>query len=135
MAEMNRREARKQAFMLVFQYKFRPDEIEFLLADFLENNNVGNQLDYIENIVRGIVQKSDEIDSVIKKYAGSAGMDRVSNVSLAVLRIGVYEMLYMDDIPTAVSVNEAVGLAKEFDGEEAAPFVNGVLGKLKCEIK
>ena len=74
-----------------------------------------------------------EIDEVIEKYAGSAGTDRISAVSLAVLRLAVFEMLYTDDIPAAVSVNEAIALAKEFDGDEAAPFINGVLGRLKDE--
>lgn len=130
---MNRREARKQAFMLIFQCKFQPDDIERLLSEFFEQNKAGAQREYIEKTVLGTAEKMSEIDEVIEKYAGSAGTDRISAVSLAVLRLAVFEMLYTDDIPAAVSVNEAIALAKEFDGDEAAPFINGVLGRLKDE--
>lgn len=132
---MNRREARKQAFMLIFQHKFQPETTEDFLEEFFEQNKTGAQREYIQSAVAGVVEKQSEIDEVIAKYAGSAGTDRISSVSLAVLRLGVYEMLYIEDIPAAVSVNEAIMLAKEFDGDEAAPFINGVLGKLKEEIK
>lgn len=132
---MNRREARKQAFMLIFQYNFQPEETETLMNDFFDRNKTDGQRDYIEGAVRGVMEKADEIDALIEKYAGSVGVDRISSVSLAVLRLGTYEMLYMEDIPAAVSVNEAIGLAKEYDGDEAAPFINGVLGKIKDEIR
>lgn len=128
---MNRREARKQAFLLLFQYKFQPDETERLLKDFFAENNAGDQRDYIEKVVMGTVNAIEELDRVLGEYSKDWQVDRIASVSLAVLRLGAYEILHMADIPPAVSVNEAVALAKEFEGEEAAPFVNGILGKLK----
>ena len=131
---MNRREARKQAFLLLFQYKFQPENMERLLGDFFDENKVGEQREYIDAVVNGTIAEIEKVDSLINEYSKGWRIDRISSVSLAALRLGVYEIKYMKDIPTAVSVNEAVALAKEFEGEEAAPFVNGILGKLKDDI-
>lgn len=131
---MNRREARKEAFLLLFQYKFRPDETEAMLADFFEENDAGVQKDYIKQVVLGAVENVEELDRVLGEYSKDWKVDRISSVSLAVMRLAAYEMLYLEDIPAVVSVNEAVALAKEYEGEEAAPFVNGILGKLKNNL-
>lgn len=128
---MNRRQAREQAFLLLFQYKFQPDDMELLLERFFEENNAADQSGYIENVVKGVISKKEEIDNVINEFSKDWDVDRLSSVSLAVLRLGVYEIMYIDDIPSVVSVNEAVALAKEFEGEEAAPFINGIMGKIK----
>lgn len=128
---MNRRQARKQAFLLLFQYKFQPDDMELLLERFFEENNAADQRSYIEDVVKGVISKKEEIDNVINEFSKDWDVDRLSSVSLAVLRLGVYEIMYVDDIPSVVSVNEAVALAKEFEGEEAAPFINGIMGKIK----
>ena len=69
-----------------------------------------------------------EIDGKIEQASDGWKIDRISCVSLAVLRLAVYEITRREDIPGIVSVNEAVALAKKYDGEEAAPFVNGILG-------
>ena len=122
---MNRTKAREYAFVLLFEYKFQPNEIESILADFVEEFNPGNQREYIEKVVRGSVEKIGEI-SVSKDWK----VERISCVSIAVLRLAVYEIKFCDDIPSAVSINEAIGLAKKYEGDEAAPFINGILGKI-----
>lgn len=132
---MNRREARRQAFLLLFQYKFQPGESERLLEDFFAENKAGAQRGYIESVVRGSVEHVGELDEIIEGYLKDWKIDRISSVSIAALRLGAYEILHFDDIPAAVSVNEAVALAKEFEGEEAASFVNGVLGKFKNDTE
>ena len=108
--------------------------MERLLGDFFDENKVGEQREYIDAVVNGTIAEIEKVDSLINEYSKGWRIDRISSVSLAALRLGVYEIKYMKDIPTAVSVNEAVALAKEFEGEEAAPFVNGILGKLKDDI-
>lgn len=127
---MNRRKAREYAFILLFEYKFQPEEIESILADFIEEYNPGEQQGYIERVVRGVVLNVEDIDKKIGELSSGWQTDRISNVSLSVMRLAAYEIEYCDDIPAIVSVNEAVALAKKYDGEEAAPFVNGILGKL-----
>lgn len=127
---MNRTKAREYAFVLLFEYKFQPEEIGTILSDFIEEYNPGAQQEYIERVVRGTVAEIERIDDKIAEVSKDWKVDRISCVSIAVLRLAVYEILFCDDIPAAVSVNEAVGLAKKYDGDEAAPFVNGILGKI-----
>ena len=127
---MNRTKAREYAFILLFEYKFQPDEIETILQDFVEEYKPGQQQEYIQRIVRGTVAELEEIDKKIDEVSKDWKVERMSCVSLAVLRLAVYEIMFCDDIPSVVSVNEAVSLAKKYDGEEAAPFLNGILGKI-----
>ncbi len=127
---MNRKKAREYAFILLFEYKFQPEEIEQILADFIEEFNPDEQQDYIEKVVRGVIENKASIDEKIGELSESWKTERISNVTLSVLRLGIYEIEFCEDIPAAVSVNEAVAIAKKYEGEEAAPFVNGILGKL-----
>lgn len=128
---INRRKAREYAFTLLFSYRFQPEDIQSLLEDFLAENEAGDQADYIRNVVEGVVAHVEEIDALITQYAKGWTIERISGVCLAVLRLSVYEMKFMDDIPAGVSVNEAVALTKKFDGEESLAFVNGILGHMK----
>ena len=128
---MNRRKAREFAFILLFEYKFQPDCIMELLEEVLTENDAGMQAEYIREVIEGAVSKVDELDLIIEEYAKGWSKDRISNVCMAVMRLAVYEMKYMTDIPGNVSVNEAVTLAKKYDGEESINFVNGILGNIK----
>lgn len=127
---MNRTKAREYAFILIFEYRFQPDAIDAILNDFIAEYEPGEQKAYIEDVVTGVVRNRAEIDSKIEEVSKGWSTDRISCVSLAVLRLAVYEILNCADIPNAVSVNEAVALAKKYDGDEAAPFVNGILGSV-----
>ncbi len=127
---MNRTKAREYSFILLFEYKFQPDEIENILKDFIEEYKPGDQEEYIQRVVGGVIENITEIDEKIAEVSESWKVERISCVSLAVLRLAVYEILFCEDIPSVVSVNEAVALAKKFDGDEAAPFINGILGKI-----
>lgn len=127
---MNRREARKQAFLMLFQYKFQPEDMDGVLEYFFQNKNAGDQAGYIENVVKGATEKIEELDNIISENTENRDIERISSVSLAAIRLGAYEILYVEDIPAVISINEAVALAKEFEGEEAAPFVNGILDKI-----
>ena len=127
---MNRTKAREYAFILLFQYKFQPDDILSILEEFIEEYSPGNQTEYIEGVVKGVLENINEIDSKIEQASDGWTIDRMSCVCAAVLRLAVYEITNCDDIPTPVTLNEAVNLAKKYDSEEAAPFVNGILGTI-----
>lgn len=127
---MNRTKAREYAFVLLFEYKFQPSEMESILSDFIEEFQPGAQQEYIERVVRGAVQNIDAIDGIIDGVSNEWKVERISCVSIAVLRLAVYEIKFCDDIPAVVSINEAVSLAKKYEGDEAAPFINGILGKI-----
>lgn len=131
---MNRREARKQAFLLLFQYCFQPEDIQRLKDDFFADNNAGAQREYIEKVVDGVVEYRLEIDERLSAISTDWSVERLSPVCLAALRLAVFEMIYIDDIPSAVSVNEAVTLVKEYDDEKAVSFVNGILGGIQKAV-
>ena len=127
---MNRTKAREYAFILIFEYRFQPDEIETILTNFIEEYQPGNQQSYIETVVRGVAENIDVIDKKIEEMSKTWEKDRISCVSIAILRLAIYEIMMCSDIPFPVSVNEAVALAKKYEGEDAVPFVNGILGKI-----
>lgn len=85
---------------------------------------------YIDNILSGVAEKCDALDETIGENAKEWTTERMSRVDLCILRLSVYEMLHREDIPHSVSINEAVNLAHLYSSEEAAVFVNGVLGSI-----
>jgi len=86
------------------------------------------QMKYLTDVVKGVELHMAELDSYIEKYTKGWNFGRISRVSVCLMRISMYEMLYMPDIPDSASINEAVEIAKEYDCPEAASFINGVLG-------
>ena len=128
---MNRRKAREYTFILLFQYKFQPNEMQDILADFFAQYDAGEQAEYIRDVVEGTVKNIQEIDAKIGEFSKGWSIERISAVSIAVMRLCVYEMKYCKSIPENVSVNEAVNLVREYEGEEAVPFVNGILDSIK----
>lgn len=132
---MNRTKAREYAFILLFEYKFQPNEIKEILNDFLAEHNTKGQTDYIESVVLGAVENIESIDKVISEFSIGWELSRISAVNISVLRLAVYEMLYMDDIPAIVSLNEAISIGKLYGGDESAPFLNGILSNIMNTTK
>lgn len=126
---MNRKNARENAFILIFEKIFRDDSVEDIIKDAIEARNFEYD-DYVEQVFIGVFEHLDEIDEQISANLKSWKISRISKVSLAILRLAVFEMLYMEDIPQGVSINEAVELAKKYSTQEDASFINGVLGAL-----
>ncbi len=86
------------------------------------------EADYINRSTEEIIDKLEEIDKTIEIAAPDWPLDQIDNIDLAILTVGVYELLFREDIPPKVAIDEAVELAKEFGGENSASFINGVLG-------
>ena len=94
------------------------------------------QAAYIRRLVTGVSQHAAELDTYIEKYAQGWRFDRISLVASAIMRLAMFEIMYMPDIPNGAAVNEAVELAKKYDDPETAKFVNGILGSfVREEIK
>lgn len=89
---------------------------------------------FTEEIVRGVIAHHPAIDALIARHAENWGVERMGNVDRNALRIAVYEMLYRDDIPPVVSINEAVELAKAYSSVESGKFVNGILDQIRKEL-
>lgn len=125
--KLTRSEAREQAFMLLFSKSFDDEPLENTIEDNAEMFR-GGVCGYAQAVVMGIEAKQNEIDVEISKYLKKGWtISRISRPSLAILRLAVYEIKYLDSVPDGVSVNEAVELAKKYTIDESG-FVNGILG-------
>jgi N utilization substance protein B len=138
---MTRREAREAVFCLLFETEFHkdqtPEEIYALSAenrefDLPEN---GRQVSYIKSTYFGVLEKLSELDAVISGHSNGWRADRIAPVSRNLLRLCVYEMKYVADVPSAVAIDEAIELVKKFDEEKARAFVNGILNSIKSELE
>ena len=98
-------------------------EVE-LFQDFPDDR----QMDYIRRLTGLVTEKQEELDAYIERYAHGWKPDRISRTALAVLRCAICEILYIEDVPSAAAINEAVELDKSYDDPDTVSFVNGVLG-------
>ncbi len=89
---------------------------------------------FAEELARGVIAHHQEIDEHIVRHAANWDIDRMGNVDRNVMRMAVFEMLYRDDIPPVVSINEAVDLAKAYSSTESGKFVNGILDRIRMDI-
>ncbi len=139
---MSRRSAREIVLHLIFSHEFLNTGADELLDTRLTGESFSSlapecdlyselpaaaQIDYVTDAVKGVISHLPELDSYIEKYAVGWNVGRLSRITRSLLRLCMYETLYMG-IPVAASVNEALELAKKYDSEEAASFINGVLG-------
>ncbi|MBE6701887.1 MAG: transcription antitermination factor NusB [Ruminococcaceae bacterium] len=133
---MNRHEAREAVFALLFETEFRTDESkEEIYACSVENRELPPDDAYIHDTYFGVHEHLEEIDGMINKYAKGWKTSRLSKVTRSILRLSVYELLYLrHEIPESVSLNEAIELCKKFDEDKARAFLNGVLNSIKNEI-
>lgn len=130
---MSRRELREQIFKLLFRVEFnKAEEMEEQKDLFFEDEeNQAGEKDaaYIREKYDKIVEKLDEIDSLINENAECWTTARMGKVELTILRLAVYEIKYDDTVPTSVAINEAVELSKKFGQDGSSSFVNGVLSQ------
>lgn len=132
----SRSEARKAAFTQVFQMDLHTGEEEFILEELLyEIPECADNIDYIKNVVNGVREHEEELTEMIKKHIRKGwSFDRLSKVSKSILKMAVYEMKYIDDVPVKAAINEAVELAKTYGDEKEYIFINGVLANIYKEL-
>ena len=123
---MTRRQAREEAFILIFEKAFNSDSVEEILDSALEVRDLTPD-EYIKACFTGVYEKIDELDDVISQNSIGWNIKRISKTALCILRLAIFEIKYMDAIPTAVSINEAVELCKKYATTDDASFVNGIL--------
>ena len=123
---MNRYKQREQAFALIFQSLFSDSTPEEILETAIEEENeIG---EYSKELFLGVCENKDSIDGIISNYSTGWKLSRISKVNISILRLAVYEIENVEDVPDSVAVNEAVELAKKYSSREDARFVNGILG-------
>ncbi|MFW0861774.1 MAG: transcription antitermination factor NusB [Dethiobacter sp.] len=128
---MSRRQARELAFKALFQEDVGKNGLEPALTELLTESGLsGDHAFFTRQLAEGTLLHLEEIDNQLAKYLVNWEFGRLAAVDRSVLRLATYELLYCADIPTAVSINEALELSKLFNSDESAKFLNGVLDNL-----
>lgn len=145
---MTRTNAREIAIHFVFELGFSSETAQSLLDGFLTQESFHRlgeeeplyaqfpnekQREYIKELVLGVAAHGPELDGYIERYAQGWRFSRIDRVAVAIMRVAMYEILYMPDIPNSASINEAVEIAKGYEPKEAVSFINGILGTFSRE--
>ena len=140
---MTRANARELAVHLIYGRTFTGEEPEQIVSVRLNKEYYGElslendvyaerpsaaQRAYIDSVVSGVANRVDDLDDVIRKFSIGWDLNRISRLTRAVMQLAIFEILYVEDVPTGVAVSEAVRLAKKYDGDDTGAFVNGILG-------
>lgn len=122
---------REAVFKAIFQYDFTKENIDDTLDMIMREENFDEETkETCRTFVRGIIDNLEKIDSLIKAHLLKWPFNRLSSVDRNVLRLGVYELLFEDDIPVEVTLNEAIEIAKKYGSEKSGKFVNGILDRI-----
>ena len=130
---MQRKLARENAFILIFESVCKKEETAEEIFDKAVNVRGLEFDDYVKSVFFGSYENALKLDEVMEKHFKGWKKDRISPVSMAILRLGCYEIMFMDDIPARVTINEAIELSKKYDDEKSYSFVNGVLNAVADE--
>lgn len=140
---MTRGNARELAVHLIYGREFTGEEPEQVVALRLDweyyeklktENEVyaerpsRNQLRYIDTVVAGVANREEDLNAQISKFSIGWDISRISRLTRCIMQLAIFEILYVEDVPTGVAVSEAVRLAKKYDGDDTGAFVNGILG-------
>lgn len=140
---MTRANARELAVHLIYSREFTGEEPETVVETRLakeyysklatENEVYADrpsrqQMAYIDGVVSGVANRVEDLDANIQKFSIGWDISRISKLTRAIMRLAIYEILYVTDVPTGVAISEAVRLAKKYDGDDTGAFVNGILG-------
>ena len=151
---MTRGNARELAVHLIYAREFTGEDPEKIVAARLEKEYYANlalenqvytdrpskgQVAYLDNVVSGVANRTDELNETIQQYSIGWDVSRISKLVRTIMQLAIFEIQYVDDVPTGVAISEAVRIAKMYDGDEAGSFVNGILGafarSLSAEVK
>lgn len=134
---MNRKKSREKAMEISFGMSISKDTKEEAIENFKENYEKEIKdidFEYINETIAGVQEKEKELDLIIDNCLKNWKLDRISKVNLVILRIALYEMKYVDDIPEKVAINEALDLARKYSDEKSVSFINGVLDNILKEV-
>lgn len=146
---MTRANARELAVHLIYARVFTGEEPEQVISlrlgkdyyNLLASENQvyaerpnRTQRAYIDTVVSGVANRSEELDNYIQKYSIDWDVSRISKLTRAIMQLAIFEILFVEDVPTGVAISEAVRIAKMYDGDDTGSFVNGILGTFAREL-
>ena len=147
---MTRANARELAVHLIYSREFTGEEPNALITARLdkayysllaEENEVYAdrpsrvQMQYLDCVVSGVANRCDELNAYIQKYAIGWDISRISKLTRTIMQLAIFEILFVEDVPTGVAISEAVRLAKLYDGDDTCSFVNGILGSFARNLE
>ncbi len=125
-----RRKSREYALQMLYQYDVSHQSAGLSDGFWADKDVPENIMEFTDNLVHGVINNLDKIDDKIRLSASNWSIERMAVVDRNILRISVYEMLYIKDIPVKVTINEAIEIAKRFGEEESGSFINGILDRI-----
>ena len=130
---MIRRKAREYALKILYMMDIREENNSLLLENFEKDESVKNKKikDFAKEIIKGVIENRKEIDGMISKVSLNWDIKRMSYIDRNILRIATYEIMFREDIPSVVSINEAIEISKKYGDEDSPKFINGILHKIK----
>ena len=123
---MHRRDARELVLHVLYEREF----VDTAIAEMISDLEPEDQGQYVEETLRGVVDRLGGLDEMIERYAVGWHVERLAVLDRNILRLGLYELLYSPDIPAEVAINEAVELSKKYGTENAQSFINGILDRV-----
>jgi N utilization substance protein B len=130
-----RRRSREFALRVLYQLEISKEDIPRIIVQQREHLSPGDESDeFAERIVQGVRKNGPEIDQLIHRYSENWRLDRMNLIDRNILRMAVFELLYCEDIPPKVTLNEAVELGKKYGSEESGSFINGILDRIRNEV-
>ena len=147
---MTRANARELAVHLIYGRAFTGEEPEQVVSVRLEKDYYAKlsqenevyvdrpsraQMGYIDKVVSGVANREEDLNAVIQKFSIGWDVSRISRLARCVMQLAIYEILYMEDVPTGVAISEAVRLVKKYDGNDTGSFVNGILGSFARSLE
>ncbi len=131
-----RRRSRELAMQALFFMDMQQDLSDEMLACYCGNFPPSKQLSpFFQDLVRGVIHAKSEIDTMIERYSNNWKLSRMSCVDRNVMRIAVFELLFCKDIPSKVSINEAIDVGKRFGTDESGAFINGILDSIRIALE
>ncbi len=134
---MNRKKSREIAMELLFGMTLSKNTLEETIETFIEDYEMNLKtidLEYIKEILAKVEENMNEIDKKIEGSLINWKLDRISKVNISILRLAIAEMLYLEDVPEKVAINEAIEIAKKYSDEKSVSFINGVLDRAFKEL-
>ena len=130
-----RRRSREFALQVLYQLEIAKQDALRTLAQFQENFSEGVERDdFVERLVLGVSEHRKEIDRLIERYSENWRLDRMNMIDRNILRMAAFELLYCEDIPPKVTLNEAIDLGKRYGTDESGSFINGILDRIQNEV-
>ena len=130
-----RSRSREFALQALYQLNITKQDVNAVLAQFQEHFLPGGEADeFLRRLVLGVLEHREELDRLIERYSENWRLDRIDVIDRNILRMALFELLYCQDIPPKVTINEAIDLGKRYGSEDSGSFINGILDRIQNEV-